>query len=325
MSGALSRARRPRSSPPPIVMGMPTPYLPHRKATSRFVELRGLKHHLNVWGDASMVSAQRPPLLLMHGWMDVGASFQFTVDALHHDRYVIAADWRGFGLSDNSGADSYWFHDYLGDLDALIDHLAADAPLDLVGHSMGGNIVMTYGGVRPQRIRRLVNLEGFGMPQTTPEMVPQRLGQWLDELKAPQVLRHYASLDEVATRLMKTNPRLAADKAAWLASHWSRRADDGQWHILGDAAHKRINPVLTRAEDVMATWRRISAPLLWVHGDGGEFETWWSGRYSRAQFEERLAVVPQVQRLALRDAGHMLHHDQPQALAAALEGFLDLA
>ena len=72
----------------------------------------------------------------------------------------------------------------------------------------------------------------------------------------PQSLHDYASLDEVAARLMKTNPRLAAAKAAWLAGQWSAQRDDGRWHILGDAAHKRINPVTTRAEDTIALWSR---------------------------------------------------------------------
>ncbi len=298
------------------------PYAPRRTATSRFVELRGLKHHLHEWGATPHGDTPQPLLLMMHGWMDVGASFQFTVDALQADRHVVAADWRGFGLTDSSGADAYWFHDYLADLDALIDHLSPDAPIDLLGHSMGGNIVMTYAGVRPQRIRRLINLEGFGMPQTVPDDVPKRLTKWLDQLRTAPALRDYASLDEVAARLMKTNPRLPPDKAAWLAGHWSRQAADGRWHILADAAHKLINPVLTRAEDVVATWQRIDAPLLWVQGDGGEFETWWDGRYSREQFHQRLAAVPRVQKVTLQQAGHMLHHDQPQALARELEAFL---
>jgi pimeloyl-ACP methyl ester carboxylesterase len=302
---------------------MPSTYAPQRPGRSQFVTLRGLMHHLNVWGDAASIAPDRPPLLMMHGWADVGASFQFVVDALSDDRYVIAPDWRGFGLSDASGSDAYWFPDYIGDLDALVDHLSSDAPIDLVGHSMGGNVVMTYAGVRPQRIRRLVNIEGFGTPQTRPEQVPKRLALWLDQLKTEQTLRDYASLDEVAARLTRNNPRLAADKAAWLAAHWSRQGGDGRWQILADAAHKRINPVLTRVEDTLAIWQRISAPLLWVQGDGGEFETWWDGRFTRAQFDERLAVVPQVQRLSLSQAGHMLHHDQPEALALALQRFLD--
>jgi pimeloyl-ACP methyl ester carboxylesterase len=299
------------------------PYQARRPAHSEFVTLRGLKMHLARWGEPSLVTHRRPLLVLMHGWMDVGASYQFTVDAMADDRCIVAADWRGFGLSDSTNADCYWFADYLGDLDALLDHLSPDAPVDLVGHSMGGNVVMSYAGVRPARIRRLVNLEGFGVPDAKPHHAPKRLAQWLGELKSPQALRSYASLDEVAERLMKTNPRLDPDKAQWLASHWARQADDGRWHILGDAAHKRVNPVLSRAEDTIATWRLITAPVLWVEGDATEFGRWWGGRYTREQFEERLAAVPSLQRLKLTPAGHMLHHDQPEALARALEDFLN--
>lgn len=299
------------------------PYVPRRPARSSFVTLRGLRHHLTCWGDPALASTASPPLLLMHGWMDVGASYQFTVDALVHERFVIAPDWRGFGLSDPTPSDCYWFADYLGDLDALIDHLSPDAPVDLVGHSMGGNIVMTYAGVRPQRVRRLVNMEGYGVPGAKPEHAPKRLAQWLDELKTPQRMRDYDSVDGVAAQLMKTNPRLPADKAEWLAAHWSRQDADGRWRILGDAAHKIVNPVLTRADDVIATWSRISAPLLWVEGEGKDFEGWYGGRYTREQFEQRLAAVPSVQRLKLEPAGHMLHHDQPEALARGLEAFLD--
>ena len=302
---------------------MPSVYTPRRPARSEFVRLRGLQIHLNRWGDASLVRPDRPPLLLMHGWMDVGASFQFAVDAMRDDRYIVAADWRGFGLSDATPSDCYWFADYLGDLDALIDHLSPDAPIDLAGHSMGGNIVMGYAGVRPARVRRLVNMEGYGVPDAKPHQAPERLAQWLDELKKPQRMRSFDDIDGVARQLMKTNPRLASDKAAWLATQWSRRGDDGQWRILGDAAHKIVNPVMTRADDVIATWSRITAPLLWVEGEGKDFEGWYGGRYTRAQFEQRLAAVPRVQRLKLEPAGHMLHHDQPEQLARGLEAFLD--
>jgi len=62
---------------------------------------------------------------------------------------------------------------------------------------------------------------------------------------------------------------------------------------------------------------------LWVEGVGTEFGKWWGERYTREQFEQRLAVVPSVRRLKLQPAGHMLHHDQPAALARAIEGFID--
>ena len=248
-------------------MSSSAPYLPHRPGRSRFVDLRGLRCHLNEWGDAGQASADRPTLVMLHGWMDVGASFQFAVDALAaiegDGRHVIAPDWRGFGLSDPGGADGYWFPDYLGDLDALLDSRADPAaPIDLLGHSMGGNVAMVYAGVRPERIRRLVNLEGFGLPATRPAQAPARYRQWLDELKQPVALRPYDSLDAVADRLRKTNPLLRADRAAWLAGHWSRQADDGRWHILGDPAHKRANPVLYQKDEVLACWQRIAAAAV---------------------------------------------------------------
>ncbi len=301
-------------------------YIPHRPPQSTFLPLRGLRYHVLQWGDASLVTADRPPLVLLHGWMDVGASFQFVVDALAaaegFERWVIAPDWRGFGLTDAPGADSYWYPDYLGDLDALLDALVPDSAIDLLGHSMGGNVVMSYAGVRSQRIRRLVNLEGFGMPQTKPHQAPKRLALWLDELKAPQLLRSYDSVDDVAARLLKNNPLLTPDKAAWLAPHWSRQEADGRWHILGDPAHKRINPILYHVDEVLETWRLITAPLLWIEGDLTDTAKWWGHRYSKAEFHERLNSVAHAQRVMLSPCGHMLHHDQPEVLARHLARFL---
>ena len=301
-------------------------YTVRRASRSRFITLRGLRHHVLEWGDASMVTPERPPLLMQHGWMDVAASFQFVVDALPSDRHVLAFDWRGFGLSDAPAADTYWIPDYVGDLDAALDALFFDtapaAPIDLLGHSMGGNVVMLYAGLRPQRVRKLINLEGFGMPATRPAQAPKRYLQWLDELKQPAQLRTYDSLDAVAQRLRKTNPLLLAERAAWLAPHWSRQRADGQWEILGDPAHKRANPVLYQKAEVLECWKLIQAPLLWVEGDQTDVSKWWGNRYPRSDFEARLALLPNVQRQVLSPAGHMLHHDQPEALAARLEAFL---
>jgi pimeloyl-ACP methyl ester carboxylesterase len=269
---------------------------------------------------------------MQHGWMDVAASFQFVVDALPTDRHVLAFDWRGFGLSDPTPADTYWLPDYVGDLDAALDALlfapgTAHHPIDLLGHSMGGNVVMLYAGLRPERIRRLVNLEGFGMPATRPAQSPKRYLQWLDELKQPVELRDYDSLEAVANRLRKTNPLLPKARAAWLALHWSRQKTNadgsaGRYEILGDAIHKRGTPLLYQRDEVLECWKLIAAPVLWVEGDQTDVSRWWGTRYTKAEFHERLDVVNRVERHVLAPAGHMLHHDQPEALARLLEAFL---
>ena len=301
-------------------------YTELRPGRARLVPVRNVHYQLREWGDASLVTPERPLLVLTHGWMDVGASFQFIVDELARlegpARYVVALDWRGFGGSTSGGADAFWVPDYVGDLDTLLDALSPDAPVDLVGHSMGGNVVMSYAGVRPARIRRLVNLEGFGLPESQPDQAPDRLAKWLDELKAPASLRSYESVDEVAARLRKNNARLPADKAAWLAPHWSARRADGRWHILGDPAHKLVNPMLYRREEVVAGWQRITAPVLWVEGANTDVTKFWGSRYPRADFEARLARVPHLERLLLENCGHMLHHDQPAAVAARMQAFL---
>jgi len=307
------------------------PYAVRRPARSRHVVVRGLRHHVLEWGERALATRARPTLVMQHGWMDVAASFQFVVDALATDRHVLAFDWRGFGLTETPKADTYWLPDYLGDLDAMLDALCFETPdappIDLLGHSMGGNVVMLYGGLRPQRIRRLVNLEGFGMPQTRAEQAPQRYLQWLDELKAPVELRAYSSLAGVAARLRKNNPLLTAQRADWLAAHWSREVRDPatgepRFEILGDAAHKRISPTLYQRDEALAVWKRIEAPVMWVEGDRTDLARWWGTRYTKAEFHERLSVVPRVERHVLAPAGHMLHHDQPEELARRLEAFL---
>jgi pimeloyl-ACP methyl ester carboxylesterase len=317
-----------------------------RPSRSEFTPIRGQRYHLRHWSDAT---GAEPPLLLVHGWMDVAASWQFMVDALPealvHKRSIVAPDLRGFGLTRELGfedypqptryghADHYMFADYLADLDALLDHLNTslgrpdDAPFDLVGHSMGGNVVMMYAGLRPQRIRRLVNLEGFGMPASRSAQAPGRYVRWLDEIKALRqgrlALKAYDHLDGVAQRLMKTNARLAPERARWLAQHWAAPNPNGGWEVLGDAAHKIVNAQLYRIEEVLEVHRRITAPLLAVEAADDSLALWFKqGEHTRAQHHERLKVVPDCRIEELQDAGHMLHHDQPEALAALLDAFL---
>ncbi|MBK4733053.1 alpha/beta fold hydrolase [Noviherbaspirillum pedocola] len=289
-----------------------------KASRSEFLSLRGLRYHIRHWGEEGA-----PKLFMVHGWMDVSASFQFMVDCLQRDWHVIAPDWRGFGLTDNSGSDTYWFPDYMGDLDAILGHYSPTEPVNLLGHSMGGNVVTTYAGVRNARIARLVNLEGVGMPATRPEQAPRRYEKWLDELRTPPVLRTYASRAEVAARLQKTNPRLSDARADFLSQHWSRESAPGVWEILGDPAHKGISPLLYHVEEIMACWSRIAAPTLYLEAEDTDLWRWMGKREeARGEIDRRIATIPQVSTRMIPDAGHMLHHDQPEMLAEIIEGFL---
>lgn len=261
---------------------------------------------------------------MLHGWMDVSASFQFVVDALRRNWHVVAPDWRGFGLTDRAGGGTYWIPDYLADLDALLSHFFPDEPAQLVGHSMGGNVAMLYAGVRPERVAKLVNLEGYGLQNAAPELAPRRYAEWLREEWDPPTIGDYASREEVMARLMKNNPRLTKEKAHFLAAHWAAPDAAGRWHILGDPAHKRVNPILYRVDEALACWARITAPVLWVEADHPHFMRWTEDRQAaRAEVDRRIAFIPNAKRARVDNAGHMLHHDQPQAVAALMESFFE--
>jgi len=121
---------------------------------------------------------------------------------------------------------------------------------------------------------------------------------------------------------MKTNPRLSSDKAHWLAQHWARANDQGEWRILGHAAHKITNAQLFKVDEVVAIYERISAPMLCVVASTDSLVQWWKDQYTLAEFKQRIASVPKLQHAVIDDAGHMLHHDQPDVLARLLEKFL---
>jgi pimeloyl-ACP methyl ester carboxylesterase len=168
------------------------------------------------------------------------------------------------------------------------------------------------------------------MPPLEPAEAPGRYGKWIDQLKrlhrGEMALATYTSPEGVARRLMKTNPRLSQDKADWLAGHWSAarpQAEGGErWEILGDPAHKIINANLFRVDETLALYAGIQAPVLAVVASDDSLGHWWKGRYTLADFQERLKSVRNVRLERVEDAGHMLHHDQPARVAALIETFM---
>jgi pimeloyl-ACP methyl ester carboxylesterase len=256
---------------------------------------------------------------MLHGWMDVGASFQFLVDALRRDWQVIAPDWRGFGRTEWC-ADGYWFADYVADLDAILERFSPGEPARLVGHSLGGNVVTLYAGIRPGRAAKVVSLDGFGIPAETAAMAPDKYSKWLDALRDPPAFAAYASLAAVADRLQKNNGRLSRDKAEFLAAHWAESLPDGSARLVSDPRHKLPFPIVYRMEEARAIWARVTAPVLWV-GASESFVLKWLGEGADG-LQQRMRALRNCRLVTIPDAGHMLHHDRPEAVGAAIETFL---
>jgi pimeloyl-ACP methyl ester carboxylesterase len=283
---------------------------------SEFAAIHGLRYHFRVWGDA-----RAPKLFMLHGWMDVSASFQFLVDCLSGDWHVIAPDWRGFGLTEWTKGGNYWFPDYFADLDALLQHFQSGEPATLVGHSMGGNVAAMYAGIRPERVAKLISLEGFGLAGVGPEKAPERYARWLAELAGkPPGFRDYEDFEALAERLRGNNKRLTHERSLFLARHWGRQKPDGRVELASDPVHKRVNPVLYRAEEAVACWKRVTAPVLWVSGSESEISR--ALKLSDSDIAQRKQCFRALSERVIADAGHMVHHDQPERLAEVIEEFL---
>ena len=284
-----------------------------RASESLYFDIRGLRYHVRHWA-----ARGAPKVVLLHGWMDVSASFQFLVDALRGRWDIYAPDWRGYGQTDWDKSDCYWFPDYLADLDFLLD--AIGSPVHLVGHSLGGNVACMYAGVKPERVNKLVNLEGFGLVGTKPEDAPKRYKRWLSELHDRPGLRPYANFGELAKRLRENNPKLSEERSQFLARHWGKETEKGEVVLRGDPAHKIVNPVLYRYEEARACWQQVRAPVLWV--DGEETTVVKRLGLDEVQRKERRAAFQNLRYASVPGAGHMLHHDQPEAVAKLIEEFL---
>jgi pimeloyl-ACP methyl ester carboxylesterase len=285
-----------------------------QESQSQFLTVRGLRYHVRTWGDPAS-----PMLFMLHGWMDVSASFQFLVDALQKDWYVLAPDWRGYGLTEWP-QDGYWFQDYIGDLDALLAAFSPERQVDLVGHSLGGNVASMYAGLRPQRVRALVSLEGFGIPSGVDAQAPGRILKWLDALIDPPALRPYASFAEAADRLQKTNPKLRRDRAEFLARHWAEELPDGSVRLRADPKHRLPFPTVSRSGEWIATWRQVTAPVLWVIATESHIKGW--ATVNEEEWARRFAAFRDIRLETVTGASHMLHHEQPEVVAALVEEFL---
>jgi pimeloyl-ACP methyl ester carboxylesterase len=173
-----------------------SPYLPQRVA--RFEEVAGRRGRiaLTCWGPPSAA-----PVYLLHGYMDCAAAWQLLVDQLPADWPLVAIDWAGYGRSAHHGS-GYWMPEYLDELEQVLEQRSASAPARIIGHSLGGTVGAFYAGIRPERVRWLVDLEGLGLPRSLPAETPPRIRGWLEALRgAPVRTRRYANYAELTTAL----------------------------------------------------------------------------------------------------------------------------
>ena len=256
---------------------------------------------------------------VLHGWLDCGETFQFLVDALQRDWPLVALDWRGFGRSEWP-QQGYWFPDYLGDLDAVLDQLSPATPARLIGHSMGGNIACSYAGIRPERVRQRHQSGRIRTHANIIRASPRTHAQMAGSIEGAVQRKDYASFEELAGIIRFRYPRFGAAQAAFVAAAWGRLDPGGRVRLAGDPRHHWVNPILYKREDAEACWRELRAPLLMLVGEESDALARLGLDGTTEAFR---AIFPHIEIARIAAAGHMLHIERPDLVAPLVESFLD--
>jgi pimeloyl-ACP methyl ester carboxylesterase len=278
-------------------------------------EPRGLELAYHVW--ESEAGEHAPTVVLLHGFLDHGRSFDPVARHLARRFRVVAPDHRGHGESGRVGQGGYYhFPDYVLDLHRLLDHLGVGQVL-LAGHSMGASIACYFTGAWPEKILALALLDGIGPPAVPIDRGPALMRRWVNDLKLATerdepLQAPMATLDEVARRIARTSPGASAERLLELARTASV-AVDGGYAFRFDPLHRTTAPMPFDVHRFRAFLQAIRAPTLVIWGERSPMRP--------PDVEERLTLIADLTRFELPGAAHNLHHERPTELAAVLDGF----
>jgi pimeloyl-ACP methyl ester carboxylesterase len=283
--------------------------------TSHFYFSQRLRLHYVDWGNENA-----PTAVLVHGGRDHARNWDWVARELRHEFHLVAPDLRGHGDSAWAIGGMYAIADFVLDIANLIDGLGP-APVVLIGHSLGGAVSLMYTGIYPERVSKLVAIEGLGPPpamlaKLRDRQPEQRMREWIEQVRqlGARQPRRYESFEAAAKRMREENSFLSDEQAKHLTIHSVNRNEDGTWSWKFDNYVRSFAPYRFDVDDMRALWSRIECPTLLVRGAN----SWASDPEKDGRIEPfqnaRLATIP--------DAGHWVHHDQLDAFVGALRGFL---
>ncbi len=285
--------------------------------TERDILSNGIRHTVHRFA-ASNPSGDAKKLLLLHGFLDAGGTWDLVAQALAKAGYdVYAPDLRGFGKSERVPPGGYYhFADYIADVDGLATAIAGRSGgwLGVVGHSMGGTIASLFAGTRPERVAKLAILEGLGPPIEPPEQGVHRMRNWLEDLeRVSRSSRTMESIDEATKRLAATHPKIDRAVLRSRAEKLVTFARDGKVAWAHDPLHRTRSPIPFQLDVYRSFLSAITCPTLFVSGGADGWRTPDEG--------ERLACIPNARSIELPSAGHMMHRTSPRELAVELLAF----
>lgn len=247
----------------------------------------------------------KPSLVLVHGGMDHARNWDWVARDLREKYHVYALDLRGHGNSAWAPGAMYSVAEHVLDLSALLD-IIHDFPVRLIGHSLGGGIVLHYCGVYPDRVRKAVSIEGLGVPPNSRVHGPasERLRHWIASIRDVEKRqpKTYPNLLAAVARMKEANPHLSDEVARHLTLHGTNWDPDGSLVWKFDNYARLFPPYGHQIEDAAEVYRQIQCPVLMFWG----LESF----LPLPDADPRKDAIPNCRLVKVANAGHWLHHDQ---------------
>ncbi|MCJ8167765.1 alpha/beta hydrolase [Atopomonas sediminilitoris] len=267
------------------------------------------------WGEPT-----NPPMLLLHGWLDNAASFTHVAPRLAAaGHYVVALDLPGHGYSQHRPAGcGYWLWDYVSDVLLAADRLGF-GQFDLLGHSMGGIISVLLSASLPERVKRVLLIDGL-LPFTAEACeAPDKLADFLraQEALAGKSKPVYSAVEQAVKARMKGVGAIT-ELAAQLLCERGLMAVEGGYTWRSDARLTLPSPLRLTRDHAMAFVRRLQAPTLLLLAEQGMLLT---------PMKTQLASLEAETAIHMRHlpGGHHLHLDSEEGgilVVQHLLGFL---
>ncbi|MFV2071705.1 MAG: alpha/beta fold hydrolase [Thermoanaerobaculales bacterium] len=273
----------------------------------RTLELPHLRLGAREWGPED-----GEPVLALHGWLDNAASFDRLAPLLP-ELHMVAVDLSGHGLSDHHPAGAgFHFTDWLPEVAAAADALGWRR-FAILGHSMGAGIASLMPAVFPERIERVVLLEGAGPISAAPEEAPGRFASALeDERRLAAAPRRFFPDLETAVAARARDTELDLESARLLVKRGIVEEAEGL-RFTFDRRLKTPSRVRLTEEQVLAFLAATPCPVLAVRASEG-----WP--FPEDIVAARLATIPSLERAEV-EGGHHVHLTHPERVASLIRSF----